>query len=86
MIKSNIRTVLPKNAYKDSLNPLDPLPNPPPQKKTIQNLNKVQKERGSIRVQCLDQKISTQTTPTRPETWSWIKYEEFTMKSNKDPK
>ena len=85
MIKSNIRTVLPKNAYKDSLNPLDPLPNPPP-KKTIQNLNKVQKERGSMRVTCLDQKISTQTTPTRAETWSWIQYEEFTMKSNKDPK
>ena len=46
----------------------------------------MQKERGSIRVQCLDQKISTQTTPTRPKTWSWIKYEEFTMKSIKDPK
>lgn len=33
MIKSNIRTVLPKNAYKDSLNPLDPLPNPPQKKR-----------------------------------------------------
>ena len=69
---------------------LTPSPQPPPaqkkKKKKIQNLNKVQKERGSIRVQCLDQKISTQTTPTRAETWSWIKYEEFTMKSIKDPK
>ena len=87
MIKSNIRTILPKNTCEDSLNPLDPLPNPPPpKKKTIQNLNKVQKERGSMWVTCLDQKISTQTTPTRAETWSWIQYEEFTMKSNKDPK
>ena len=69
---------------------LTPSPRPPTaqkkKKKKIQNLNKVQKERGSIRVQCLNQKISTQTTPTRPETWSWIQYEEFTMKSNKDPK
>ena len=30
MIKSNIRTILPKNTCEDSLNPLDPLPNPPP--------------------------------------------------------
>lgn len=90
MIKSNICTILPKNACEDSLNPFSPTP-PPKQKKTnkkktIQNLNKVQKEWGSMRVTCLDQTISTQTTPTRPETRSWIKYEEFTMKSNKDPK
>lgn len=72
MIKSNICTILSKNACEDSLNPFSPTPTAQKkEKKKIQNLNKVQKERGSIRVQCLNQKISTQTTPTRPETWSW---------------